>query len=197
MNVLFYSVKWGQGKTTHAVWYTKYADLQLCTNDSQNATVDIYGSLFPEKPIIVLKPGEGINDIPDNWIVYDFWGFLDKRVVEVAQKVNLCVVPVYYQSIADITPAIKTIDALKEYNPNIIILINNSDPKETRYLETLFDELTPNIPKFIINKSKYISKLPNEWKTISELFDENGLNKYMLRNLLPQIKKMYSYIDKS
>ena len=108
--------------------YAKHAGLQLCTNDYQNATVDLYGALFPDKPILVLKPGETLDTINSSEnIVYDFGGFLDNRVADVAKQANVCVVPLFYQSNADLTAAAKTVIALRAYSKNIVIVINNTN----------------------------------------------------------------------
>ena len=42
MITFFYSIKGGQGKTTHAVGYAKHRGAVLVTNDIDTGTADIY-----------------------------------------------------------------------------------------------------------------------------------------------------------
>ena len=48
MTVFFYSIKWGQGKTTHAVGYAKHAGTVLVTNALDNGTAEIYEAALPK-----------------------------------------------------------------------------------------------------------------------------------------------------
>lgn len=60
MKVLFYSIKGGQGKTTHAVGYAKhlasYGESILVTNDFDNSTGEIYADVLGEDNLVILKP---------------------------------------------------------------------------------------------------------------------------------------------
>ncbi len=47
-NVLFYSRKGGQGKTTHAISYAHWCKRNYYTNDYGNATIETYQDLFDE-----------------------------------------------------------------------------------------------------------------------------------------------------
>ena len=76
MSVFFYSIKGGQGKTTHAVGYASYADALLVTNDFENGTAEIYQAALPQETIEILKPGKTLasvtNRYPAERIVIDF-----------------------------------------------------------------------------------------------------------------------------
>ena len=45
--------------------------------------------------------------------VFDFGGFLDNRIINVAKFVDCCVVPFFYQSKADLVPTIQTVIELE------------------------------------------------------------------------------------
>lgn len=44
MTVFLYSIKGGQGKSTHAVGYAKHRGALLITNDLDTSTADIYSA---------------------------------------------------------------------------------------------------------------------------------------------------------
>lgn len=197
MNILFYSRKGGQGKTTHAIGFAHYTKADFITNDFGNSTTEIYAPLFKSKnqTFKELRPDEEIEIDDEKSNIFDFGGFLDNRIVNVAKFVDACVVPIYYQSTADLTPAIQTIIELEKYNKNIIVLINNTDKE---YSDQIQKDLSKKFKHkiFTINKSKYISRLADENKTIFDLSNQGGLNKYMLRDLITQIETFYAYLKK-
>lgn len=197
MNILFYSRKGGQGKTTHAIGFASYKKADFYTNDFGNSTIEIFASLFKNKnqEFKELAPDEKIEIGQDKSNIFDFGGFLDSRIINVAKFVDCCVVPIFYQSRADLVPAVQTIIELEKYNKNIVILINNTDKE---YIGQIQSALSKKFKHkiFIVNKSKYINRLADEGKTIFDLFNQGGLEKYMLKNLVDQIKSFYNYLEK-
>lgn len=195
-NILFYSRKGGQGKTTHAVSFTQYIKGFLHTNDYGNATIDIYQPVLGSENLIELAPNEEIEVDDEVSNIFDFGGFLDNRIISVAQFVDWCVVPIFYQSKADLTPAIQTIIELSKYNSNIVILINNTEKSDAQELSKLLKNKFP-YEVFIIPKSRYINRLPDTGKTVFDLYENGGLDKYMLRNITPTFKKFYNFITEN
>lgn len=194
MKVLFYTKKGGQGKTTHSVGYAHYSNSIIYTNDFNNGTLEVYGGLFSDGRMRSFVAGEEIEVNEDDNLVFDMGGYVDNRIIQIASFVDICVVPIYYQSSADLIPSAQTILELEKYNKNIAILINNTDKE---YIEEVKKALEKRFsyPIFVISKSKYINRLADENKTIFDLFNSGGLEKYMLKNLMPQIKNLYSYLD--
>lgn len=193
MNILFYSRKGGQGKTTHAIGYAHYTKSNFYTNDYGNSTIEIFKPLFENREIKEFKPGEKIEVEEGKNNVFDFGGFLDNRVVGVAKYVNYCVVPIFYQSKTDLVPAIQTIIELEKYNKNIVILINNTDKGYTQDIENALSKKFQH-KIFIINKSKYIHRLSDENKTVFDLFNRGGLERHQLKTLIAQIKNFYQHL---
>lgn len=193
-NILFYCRKGGQGKTTHAIGYAEHNNATYYTNDFDNGTPEIYGNLFEEGKLKELRPDQDIEiDDTDN-NVFDFGGFIDKRVIDVAKFVDFCVVPICYQSSADLTPGVQTIIELQKHNENIVILINNTEKDLAKELE---EQLKENFdyPIFVVSKSRIINRLADEGKTVFDLFSKGGLEKYMVRNLVPQLTSLYAYLN--
>ena len=83
---------------------------------------------------------------------------------------DVCVVPICYQSTADLMPAVKTILTLEKHNKNILILINNTPHADAEQLQSVLSERFTNHRIFTINRSRYIAKLADEGKTLFDLF---------------------------
>ncbi len=200
MKALFYSVKGGQGKTTHAISYAKYKEALYLTNDYESGTIDIYQDMFAENQLQIIEANTKLNfknleNFDD--VVFDFGGWVDDKIQAISKIVDVVIVPIYYQSIADLMPCIKTVNSISQFNKNIIILINNT---ETSDIKELKEHLTNKFSDFIIftiNKSKYINRLANEGKTLFELSKEGGLVKFNLTKtgLIKQINELYTYLD--
>jgi len=91
-------------------------------------------------------------------------------VLQAAKMVDVCVVPICYQSTADLMPAVKTILTLKQHNDNIVILINNTPQPEAGQLKAELLKRFTDHHIFIINRSRYIARLADEGKTLFDLF---------------------------
>lgn len=196
MKILFYSSKGGQGKTTHAISYAKHRGALYFTNDYESGTVEIYKDIFPEDQLHIIRNEDSLNLPADLDVVFDFGGWVDERIESIAKVCDVVVVPLFYQSMADLMPCIKTVNTLKELNENVVILINNTDKKDVDDLKKGLNKKFPERKIFVVNKSKFIPRLANEGKTIQRLASENALNKYLLRDLLDQLNVFYTYLDK-
>jgi len=172
----------------------------LVTNDFENGTAEIYQAALPQGTIEILKPGETLASVTDRYpaerIVVDFGGWVEARVVEAAQAASVCVVPLCYQSTADLMPAVKTILMLQKYAKRLVILINNTEATHLPELRAVLTERFPDIPLFVVNRSRYIAKLADEGMTLFDLFTLGGLHAFALRNVIPQIKALYAHLDK-
>lgn len=196
MKILFYSSKGGQGKTTHAISYAKHRGALYFTNDYESGTVEIYKDIFPEDQLHIIRNEDSLNLPADLDVVFDFGGWVDERIESIAKVCDVVVVPLFYQSMADLMPCIKTVNTLKGLNENVVILINNTDKKDVDDLKKGLNKKFPERKIFVVNKSKFIPRLANEGKTIQRLASENALNKYLLRDLLDQLDVFYTYLDK-
>ncbi len=195
MKVLFYSIKGGQGKTTHSISYAKHRDCLYITNDHESGTINIYSKMFAENQLQVIKPDDSLNIPSDYDIVFDFGGWVDERVKQISKLCDVVVIPLNHQSSADLMPCMKLVDSLSKYNKNIAILINNTDKSDSKELAQHLSEKYPHLKVFVVNKSKYISRLANEGKTVADLAEEGGLTKHMITPLNDQFNNLYNYLD--
>ena len=92
-------------------------------------------------------------------------------------------------------PAVKTVLALQKYAKHLVLLINNTEAVYVSDVKDVLSERFPDIPIFIVNRSRYISKLPDEGMTLFDLSALGGLHAFALRNVIPQIKALYAHLD--
>ncbi|WP_181703891.1 hypothetical protein [Chthonobacter albigriseus] len=196
MRALFYSIKGGQGKTTHAVSYAKHARLRLVTNDHQNGTLEIYGGVFPPGHLTAVRPEDSFDPLRHPDTVFDFAGYLDGRVIAAARASDVCVVPVCFQSTADMVPAISTVRALLKLNPNVTVVINNTERDVIPLVREILGEQFPDLPVFVVNKSRYVWRLADEGRTLLELVTLGGLYEHTLRKMIPQVEALYRHLDR-
>lgn len=148
----------------------------------------------------MLEPGQSLAEITgyfaDVPLVIDFGAFVEARVIEAARMADITVVPLCYQSTADLMPAVKTILALQAHTKNIVLLINNTHPEHVEDLKDAIDARFPDLPILVVNPSRYISRLADDGLTVHEIAELGGLESYQLRNVLPQIDALYALLDK-
>jgi hypothetical protein len=195
VRVLIYSLKGGQGKTTHSVSYAQYAGLKMVTNDHQNGTLEIYGRILPRGHLKAIKPGERFDPAAYPDTVFDFAGAFDERVVAAARASDVCVVPICFQSTADAVPALSTVATLQRYTREIVVVINNTEKDEVEVIQEILKAQFPTVPVFVVNRSRYIWRLADEGRTLLELVALGGLYEHSLRNMVPQIKALYRHLD--
>ncbi len=200
MKILFFSVKGGQGKTTHAISYAKHRGCLYLTNDYESGTIELYEDIFAENQLQILDKENDISDL-DNIpkeldVVFDFGGWVDSRIEKITSICDVVVIPLYYQSQADLLPCLKVVQSLKKINKDIVILINNTEKKEIEDIEKGLRTEFSDLKVFVFNKSKFIHKLANEGKTLDRLYSESGLNRYLLKDLIKQKETFYKYLDK-
>lgn len=198
MNTLFYSRKGGQGKTTHAVAYARHVGAHFVTFDYDNGTRGLYENMIPEGRFHEITPTGELVAYAGESHVFDFGGYLDDRIIKTAKVCDQCVVPIAFQSPAEIKPFIDTVAELAKHNSNIVLLINNT---EREYIDELKEAIRKNFdfPIFVIPKTKFISKLSVYQETPIELYEGREvslLQRHHLKKLAPIFREFYDYLSK-
>ncbi len=67
-------------------------------------------------------------------------------------------------------PAVKTILTLQKYAKRLVIVINNTESTHLADLKAVLSQRFPDIPLFVVNRSRYIAKLPDDGLTLFDLF---------------------------
>lgn len=67
-------------------------------------------------------------------------------------------------------PAVKTVLTLQKYAKRVVIVVNNTEAVHVPELKEVLSERFPSVPLFVVNRSRYIAKLPDEGMTLFDLF---------------------------
>jgi hypothetical protein len=148
---------------------------------------------------VTLKPGQSLATVKARFkgkpLVIDFGGFVESRVIEAAQMADITVVPLSYQSTADLMPAVKTVATIQPYCANVILLINNTEPAHVTGLQQVLSVRFPKMPVLVINHSRYISRIADDGLTVFDIAALGGLERFQLRHILPQVETLYTLLD--
>lgn len=196
--VLFYNAKGGQGKTTLSVHYALYSGSCFYTNEYKVGTEDLYKEILthkgrnPERFQIIARD-EGRLTIEDK-SVFDFGGSLDGKIPAVARACDLCVIPIHYQSKAELRPLFIMLSALSEFNRHILIVINNTESAFIPSLESGLIRET-SYPVKIVKHSAFMTYLANEGLTPFQLGDQiKGAPRKALMILQNQLRALFDFI---
>lgn len=164
--ITFLNKKGGVGKTSFAFNVAKDLDYFLISNDDS-----VIESLYPEKARIMEK----IKYIPDANIVYDLGGFIDKNSIDVLKNSDIVFIPTLLD-INSVKRTINTINEVKEFCEEIVILINNFVVKDLDKYSGAVDALKKEGYDIIfIPKSEAIPNSLYTGKTITEQVNSNKL----------------------
>ncbi len=148
---------------------------------------------------MTLKPGQSLATVKARFngrpLVIDFGGFVESRVIEAAQMADITVVPLSYQSTADLMPAVKTVATIQPHCANVVLLINNTEPAHVAGLQQVLSVRFPKMPVLVINHSRYISRIADDGLTVFDIAALGGLERFQLRHILPQVETLYALLD--
>lgn len=183
------------GKTTIA--YTLYKHMgegtKYVTNDLENASIDLT-EFVSASDLLHVPESEDISvDDPSDSHIFDFGGKPDQRLLGVAQFVDHIVIPIAYQSLAELRNTMMNINTLSEKNNNITIVVNNTDAGDLKLVkQAIKANVSSKFKVLELNHSKYIRRLANEGQTVFEVAaasksDSTRLN----RKVIPQFQKLF------
>ena len=185
MIVTIMTKKGGTGKTSLSFNLAKDLDFYLLSNDDS-----IIEKIY-DKAKIVDK-----LEVVDVDCIYDLGGFIDKKAIKVFKASDIIIVPTTLDA-NSIKRAINTIDEIDIYCKNIVIVINRVK-KQTikKYKESIkiLEDLKKDI--FYLRESEIITNSMHTGKTITELYNKNGLSKKNYKNIFSEYQQILKYIKK-
>jgi len=160
MIISIFNKKGGTGKTSLAFNIAKDLDFFLLSNDDSNIE-----SLYPHKAKVLEK----IYIPKTGNIIFDLGGFIDADLINLFKQSNLIIIP----TTLDVNAIKRTINAvleIKNYNKNIMLIINRISPKTTSKFKESIDVLKKlSLPLYRIRESEAINNSIHTGKTILEL----------------------------
>lgn len=186
-----------QGKTTiaYTIYKTAKEPYRYVTNDLENASIDLNKNIAPSD--LIYAPNGTVIDInPKDNIIFDFGWKPDDRLLSVAKYVDVILVPISYVTKAELILSLKNINALRKVNENIIVIVNNTETIDVKTVKMALDIVLPDLDIFVINRSRYIHRLPNENKTVFEVANENKWDGAKLnQKIIPQFLQIFDRLD--
>ena len=199
-NVVLYSLKGGCGKTTTSVILWEL--LQQRTKEKwgivSNDVFPKYKQFYdiPENQFKVIAPDE--KEIPyiSHNIIYDLQGGIDKRIVDLLKQVDLIIIPSLFDY-AFIQSQLETLNEVKEFNENILLLLLKTRQGDLEKQKKVFDKFGIKYPVLELKESKIISNLSN----ITDDDNEGNRLKVQFKNankytkvLLNQLQELENFV---
>lgn len=186
---LIWTKKGGVGKTNISAELILQLNFPAITNE----TSSMLSRIIPNNRLKILKPDEEVPNYETS-MIFDFGGYLDSRIIEVVRQSNYVIVPTIPE-ISDIQGCIETIQTLKQYTNNIVVIANKTEHKNDIDIVKEAIEVIGNYPIFEIKKSRALPNIYIEKKSIKDTVANKPLLKYAYKKVLDQFENLIYHIS--
>ena len=185
MIVTVMTKKGGTGKTSLSFNIAKDLDYYLLSNDDS-----IIEKIYDKAKILDELEVVDVN------VIYDMGGFIDKKAKKVFKASDIIIVPTTLDA-NSIKRAVNTIIEINGYCKNIIIVINRVKKQTLKKYEQSI-EILKGLGKdiFYLRESEIMTNSIHTGKTITELYNTNGLSKKNYKNVYEEYEEILKYIKK-
>ncbi|MDH5796359.1 MAG: hypothetical protein OEY79_02315, partial [Anaplasmataceae bacterium] len=147
--------------------------------------------MIEENNLKILKSNEKIHNYEGN-IIFDFGGYIDTRIVDALEQSDCVIVPTLPE-MPDIQGCIDTINTIKQYNSNVIVVINRFLNDDT--LDIIQKALKDQYTIRCLNQSKAFPNIYKYKKSILDMAAANPLLKFGYRKVLNQFDEILKSIN--
>ncbi|MEM9358781.1 MAG: hypothetical protein AAGB04_21580 [Pseudomonadota bacterium] len=208
MKIAVYSAKGGVGKSPisqNIIFDRGYA---VGTNELSH----LYGDMLPENRVLEIEEGDEFPELPDETnIVFDLGGSLSRgsapSVLSAVRQADLVIVPCFNDPDA-INKSALTLLEVREVNPNILVVATKLEKRGkesftdwsqsyefqfiTGQLDARTDHKWPAVP---LKKTRVFEAVQEQRKSIAQICDGFGLDRYLHRAINDQFNAIYQFID--
>lgn len=193
MKLTIYNLKGGVGKTHIALNLALTMDFGIITNEPFSPLEKI----LEKSDFYKLKRNESLPETPEEAnLVFDFGGYLDKRVINALKQSRCVIIPVINEFV-DVHTTISFIQEIEEHNKNIIIVVNKSQKGDFEVIKKIMKKFYPDYPVLEIKQSRAMPNIFNEKKSIKTMVEGGGLKAFSYASIDKQfdslIKKIETY----
>jgi cellulose biosynthesis protein BcsQ len=184
-----YNFKGGVGKTSISVNLSLTLGWKVYSNDYYCPLEDV----LPEGRFKKYEPNEEIQPYlgKDN-LIFDFGGQIDFRIIPAILQSNFVLIPLINETI-DIKVTLSTIEAIREINDNIVIIINRTQGNDFQQAKSQILEHY-NYPLFEIKKSRAMADIFKTRKSIQTMVAGGGLKRFNYSSIDSQFQKIIKHI---
>ncbi|MCL2924728.1 MAG: hypothetical protein MGF17_08905 [Trichodesmium sp. MAG_R04] len=209
MRIAVYSSKGSAGKTPISANIALDKGFCIGTNEAFH----VYDNLIDENKLISISTEEAFpKEIAEHDIdiVFDLAGSISKSAVSISSALEMSdwvIVPIYNE-LKSLIGGINTINQIKEYNKNIIVVATKLQKQKSDMIKDNWKQsedfiniqnqvqnsLGQDIKILPLKYSKVFDNIFEEKKSISQIMDNNALASYNYREVSRQFDEIYKLI---
>lgn len=188
--ILVWNRKGGATKTTISALLSHYLEAPIITNEEDSPLYHI----FPEKQLLTLSDDQAIPNAKGR-VIFDFGGFKDPRIVQIAQVAKYIIVPTQPEAM-DIQKCISTIQSLKKHTDKEKIIVIASKTEGKGDYESVKNAISQigDYKVFEIKKSRALPNMFTKKKSIKEQMESSPLARYSYKKVSEQIDSIINYL---
>ena len=186
--VTVWTIKGGCGKTNISGELALRLEYPVITNERESMLVH----LLPKGKLKILKPEEEVPNL-DCGVIFDFGGYIDSRITEALAQSHYVLVPTLPE-VSEIQGCISTIQSIKKYNNNIVVIANKLESKTDIDVVTDAIKKIGDYPIFGIKKSRALPNIYVEKKSLSKSAESSPLLRYAYKTVSSQFEDLIKHL---
>ncbi len=193
MKIVIFNIKGGQGKTSLAVNLALTLNAGVITNDLYSPLEKV----LPENQFVKVDLTSDFPNIEEDNIklIYDLGGWIDIRCIKLLKEADLIIIPIINDYINN-QVAINTIEEVKKYNENILIIANRTEKNDYEEIKTLINGFYGTKFQVLeLKKTTAFSKIFAKAKSIENIIKEDKLLAFSYREVEKQLQKIVNFIN--